>query len=84
VHDDGVLIERTGERPVWIPRASLRSVRLGSGQAQKAYEAGGLILLAWQLGERAVETGFRADDPAQHVATAQRLAMLVPDTGGIR
>lgn len=84
IHDDGVLVERTGERPVWIPRTSLRAVRLGSGQAQKAYEAGGLILIAWQLGERTVETGFRADDPDQHVATAQQLSLLVADTGGIR
>jgi hypothetical protein len=75
---EGVLVERTGEVPVWIPRDSIRAVRLGSGQPQKAYEAGGLILVAWQLGPREVETGFRADDPEQHVAAAGALADMVP------
>jgi hypothetical protein len=79
---DGVLVRRTGEVPLWIPRESLRGVRLGSGQAQKAYEAGGLILIAWQLGDRRVETGFRCDDAQAHVATARALSDLVPIAGG--
>lgn len=82
VREDGVLLERTGESDLWIPRESMRAVRLGSGQAQKAFEAGGLILVAWQLGPRVVETGFRADDPAQHVAAARALSDLVPSLEG--
>ena len=80
----GVLVERVGEEPLWIPRSALLGVRLGSGQAQKAYEAGGLILLAWQLGERRVETGLRCTDPQQHVAAAEALSALVPIPGGNR
>ena len=79
--DDGVLIHRVGEADLWIPRADLRAVRLGSGQAQKAFEAGGLILITWQLGDREVDTGFRADDPDQHIATASALSALVPTAG---
>jgi hypothetical protein len=78
----GVLIERVGEVPVWIPAASLRDVRLGSGQAQKAFESGGLILIRWQLGDREVETGFRADRSEQHIATAAALRGLVQTAGG--
>lgn len=80
----GVLVQRAGEADVWIPQVALRDVRLGSGQAQKAFEAGGLILVTWQLGPRTVDTGFRADDPDQHVATAESLAALVPTHGGSR
>lgn len=80
----GVLIRRTGESAVWIPAADLRDVRLGSGQAQKAYEAGGLILIRWALGATEVETGFRADDPDQHLTTASALSALVPSPGGPR
>lgn len=80
--DLGVLIQRSGETDVWIPRPDLRDVRLGSGQAQKAFEAGGLILVSWQLGSRTVDTGFRADDPDLHVATAEALSALVPTPGG--
>jgi hypothetical protein len=82
--DEGALIRRTGEVDVWIPRADLRAVRLGSGQAQKAFEAGGLILITWQLGDREVDTGFRADNPDQHIATASALSALVPTAGGSR
>ena len=83
-NDAGVLIRRVGEVDVWIPRADLRDVRLGSGQAQKAFEAGGLILITWQLGDTSVDTGFRADDPELHIATASALSALVPTRGGSR
>jgi len=78
----GVALDRVGEAAVWIPAEDLREVRLGSGQAQKAFEAGGLVLITWQLGPRLVETGFRVDDPDQHVAAARALAALVPTPGG--
>ncbi len=67
VRTEGVLVDRVGEPALWIPTESLRAVRLGSGQAQKAFEAGGLILITWLLGDRVVDTGFRADDPEQHI-----------------
>ena len=84
VRTEGVLIDRVGEPSVWIPRESMRDVRLGSGQAQKAFEAGGLILVRWALGPREVETGFRADDPDAHVATAEALYALFTSPGGTR
>lgn len=84
VRSEGVLIDRVGEPTVWIPRESLLDVRLGSGQAQKAFEAGGLILVRWELGTHVVETGFRADDPDAHVATAAALYALLTSPGGPR
>ncbi len=80
--EQGVLIQRVGEVDLWIPRPDLRAVRLGSGQAQKAFEAGGLILITWQLGARMVDTGFRADDPDLHITTAEALSALVPTPRG--
>lgn len=84
ISDAGALIRRAGEVDLWIPRVDLRAVRLGSGQAQQAFEAGGLILITWQLGDRVVDTGFRADNPDQHIATASALSALVPTAGGSR
>ncbi len=79
---EGLLIDRTGEPSLWIPRESLVDVRLGRGQAQKAFEAGGVILVRWALGGYEFETGFRADDPDAHVATASALAGLLTNPGG--
>lgn len=84
VRTEGVLVDRVGEAPVWIPAESLRDVRLGSGQAQRAFEAGGLILITWQLGDREVDTGFRADDAEAHVATASTLSSMIQNAGGLR
>jgi len=80
----GVLIRRVGEPTLWIPRDCLVQVRLGSGQAQRAFERGGLILLTWRLGDLLVDTGFRADDPERHVSTARQLSLLAPQPGGAR
>jgi hypothetical protein len=82
VHPTGVRIDRVGEPVVWIPAEDLRAVRLGTGQAQKAFEAGGVILVRWRLGPRELETGFRADDPQQHLDTASALSALVPTKEG--
>ncbi len=79
---DGVLIDRVGEPSLWIPADRLRDVRLGNGQAQKAFEAGGLILITWQLGDRQLDTGFRADDADAHAATATALSALLSTSGG--
>jgi hypothetical protein len=84
VRTEGVLVDRVGEPPLWIPVESLRDVRLGSGQAQRAFESGGLILITWQLGDRAVDTGFRADDADLHVATARTLSSMIHSAGGLR
>jgi hypothetical protein len=84
IRSEGVLLDRVGEPPLWIPKESLRDIRLGSGQAQKAFELGGLILITWKLGDREFDTGFRADDPAEHVATASTLSSMIPNAGGSR
>jgi hypothetical protein len=84
VHTEGVLVDRVGEPALWIPKESLRAVRLGSGQAQKAFEAGGLVLITWLLGDLEVDTGFRADDPDEHLATASTLSSMIPNAGGPR
>lgn len=84
IRTEGVLVDRVGEPALWIPTESLRDVRLGSGQAQKAFEAGGLILITWLLGDHAVDTGFRADDPDAHVATASTLSSMIANAGGPR
>lgn len=81
VHTDGVLFSRTGAPDVFIPAGDLESVRRESGMAGKYVEAGGLLVLGWQLGEHHLDTGFRprrAEDMAPLVAAAES---LIPATG---
>lgn len=73
---DGALLRREGEADLWLDRDAIRDVRLDRGLAQKVFEAGGVIVITWQLGSALLDTGFRADDPQEHVAAARELASL--------
>ena len=68
VHPEGVLFERSGAGPVFIPAGRLTGVRQDSGMAGKFVEKDGLLVLSWTLGGRELDTGFRtrraADKPA--------------------
>ncbi|MDP9416281.1 MAG: hypothetical protein M3P48_00210, partial [Actinomycetota bacterium] len=43
---------------VFVPAPAVRDVRLDKGMAGKFREEGGLVVLTWQLGEHALDTGF--------------------------
>ena len=76
VRDDGVLVSRAGARDLFVPRADLLEAQLGQAIAGAVYEEGGLVLLTWQLGDRVLDTGFRAshvDDHEQLVAAMTAL-----------
>lgn len=67
IADSGVWLERTGARSVFIPSPQIHGARLDRGVAGMVREKEGVLIVTWQLGDRLVDTGFRADDP-----TAQR------------
>jgi hypothetical protein len=62
LHADGVLMDRQGSPPIYVPRELWREARLAPGLAGKVVGEGGLLVLRWQLGNELVDTGFRADD----------------------
>jgi hypothetical protein len=62
----GLLIERDGAEPVFVPRADLLGVRLAPGLAGKVMGDGGLLVARWRLGESELDTGFRADDKSTY------------------
>ncbi len=81
VHPEGVLFERAGAGPVFIPAGRLTGVRQESGMAGKFVEKDGLLVLSWMLGSRELDTGFRtrrADDKALLLTTLQDLISAAP------
>lgn len=72
--DAGVTVERDGELPFLIPLEALREVRLAQALAGKVVGPGGLLVVTWDLEGRALDTGFRAQDPGAHVIWASTLA----------
>ena len=59
---DGLLVERQGTGPVYVPRRDWLGARLAPGLAGKVMGEGGLLVLRWRLGGAELDTGFRADD----------------------
>lgn len=75
VRSDGVLLDRDGCADLWLPRAALHGARVGDALAGKVVGSGGLLLVDWELGGRAVTSAFRADDAGDH----SRLAAAVTE-----
>ncbi|HSO17534.1 MAG TPA: hypothetical protein VLS95_16430 [Arthrobacter sp.] len=81
VHPEGVLFDRSGAAPVFIPAASLTGVRQESGMAGKFVEKDGLLVLSWMLGSRELDSGFRtrhADDKTKLLKALQDLIPAAP------
>ena len=81
VHPEGVLFERAGAGPVFIPAGRLTGVRQESGMAGKFVEKDGLLVLSWMLGSHELDTGFRtrrAEDKAVLLTTLQDLISAAP------
>jgi hypothetical protein len=77
VHPEGVLLDRSGAGPLFIPAASLAGVRQDSGMAGKFVEKDGLLVLSWTLGTHQLDTGFRTRRAADKPALHQKLQELI-------
>jgi hypothetical protein len=77
----GVLVERTGATPLWIPEGSVRQARTARALAGKVMSADGLLVIGWQLEDQVLDTGFRGDDKDVYEEWVQRLNAL-PAQGG--
>lgn len=78
VHPQGVLFDRSGAGPVFIPAASLTGVRQESGMAGKFVEKDGLLVLSWMLGSRELDSGFRTRHADDKTTLLNALQDLIP------
>lgn len=62
VHSAGIVLDLEGSEPVLLPAEGLEVGR-ATWAIDRAVEPGGLLLLAWTLGETRVETALRTPDP---------------------
>jgi len=61
---EGLLVRRTGETDIWIPRDDLIGVDRATWTIDRVVERDGLHLIRWRLGEQEVDTYLRLDAPA--------------------
>jgi MYXO-CTERM domain-containing protein len=81
VHDTGLLLDRDGADPLWVPAGDLVAVRRDTGLAGKVTETGGLVVWTWRLGTRQLDSGLRPRYAAQTEPLVQALARLVGQEG---
>ena len=75
---EGVLIERDGSAPLFIPRDAVTGARLDAGLANKVVGGAGLLVITWEQRGFALDTGFRADhriDNATHLREIEKVIL---------
>ncbi|MFM8597671.1 MAG: transporter [Mycobacterium sp.] len=81
-YPEGILVDRQGASPIWIPQASVTAVRSERGLAGKVVPGagsggpGGILVIRWRLPSGTeIDTGFRGDPPRDY-------SQWIQQTGG--
>jgi hypothetical protein len=62
-YPEGVMVQRTGASPIWIPDDAITAIRTERGIAGKALTYDGILAIRWKLPSGTeIDTGFRSDD----------------------
>jgi len=62
-YPEGIMVQRTGATPIWIPDESITAIRTERGIAGKALTHDGILAIRWKLPSGTeIDTGFRGDD----------------------
>jgi hypothetical protein len=62
-YPEGIMLQRTGATPIWIPDASITAIRAERGIAGKALTHDGILAIRWTLPSGTeIDTGFRGED----------------------
>jgi hypothetical protein len=62
-YPEGIMVQRTGAGPIWIPDESITAIRTERGIAGKALTHDGILAIRWKLPTGTeIDTGFRGDD----------------------
>jgi hypothetical protein len=61
-YPEGILLERVRAKPIWIPRESIKAIRVERGMAGKVVARIGILAIRWRLASGVeIDTGFRAN-----------------------
>ena len=77
----GVVVPIAGQKDTFIPRGDISEVARATWTIDRVVETDGLIMIAWRLGETAVESYFRAENPEAFLAAATTLAPIPTERG---
>jgi hypothetical protein len=62
-YPEGIMLQRSGAAPIWIPDESITAIRTERGIAGKALTHDGILAIRWRLPSGTeIDTGFRGND----------------------
>ncbi|MGV0645214.1 PH-like domain-containing protein [Mycolicibacterium sp. XJ879] len=74
-YPEGIMVQRSGARPIWIPDESVTAIRTERAIAGKAMTHEGILAIRWRLPSGAeLDTGFRADDRGEYARWLEEAA----------
>ena len=66
-YPEGIMVQRSGGQPIWIPAECITAIRTERGIAGKALTHEGILAIRWVLPSGTeIDTGFRADDRREY------------------
>lgn len=66
-YPEGIMLQRSGAHPIWIPDESITVIRAERGIAGKALTHEGILAIRWRLPSGTeIDTGFRGDDRSEY------------------
>ena len=66
-YPEGIMVQRSGASPIWIPQESIVAVRTERGMVGKAMTTNGILAIRWQLPSGTeIDLGFRGSDRAEY------------------
>jgi hypothetical protein len=62
-YPEGIMVQRIGASPIWIPDENITAIRTERGIAGKVLTHDGILAIRWRLPSGTeIDTGFRGDD----------------------
>jgi hypothetical protein len=66
-YPEGIMVQRSGAGPIWIPDDAIAGIRAERHLVGKAMTHDGILAIRWTLPSGTeIDTGFRADDRRDH------------------
>jgi hypothetical protein len=65
-YTEGIVVERSGASPIWIPQESITAIRTERGMVGKVVAAG-ILAIRWRLPSGAeIDLGFRGNERSEY------------------
>ncbi len=81
VHPEGLVLERRGSAPIYLPATHLQSVGRATWAIDRVVEPEGLVVVGWMLGSVPVDTYLRLAErtDAERLIAAVQTLLAAPD-----